>query len=262
MSTDSTNSETKRLYTAGKYIAVFDSDIFLVSYPRSGNTWMRWLLAVCVKGCLDVSFPVVRNIVPDIYRVTNEFLLSMEKPRIIKSHETYNPGYPTVIYVYRDVRDVIVSLFYFYKKHGPNYDFNTYFSLFIEGKLFSEYAYGGWDENVTSWLAHSDRIAVVKFEDMLADVKTTLTSALTKASVNYQEKLIDPAVALCTFQKMRALEEEENKTGVQPNPAVPFIRKGTSGQWRELLTPGQIDTVKRKYGELLIRLGYETHFDW
>lgn len=115
---------------------------------------------------------------------------------------------------------------------------------------------------MTSWGARSDRIAIVKYEDLLADAGIMLRKVLAQIAVNYQEQMLHSAVELCTFQRMRELEEQEDKTGAQPNPAVPFIRKGTAGQWREFLSPGQIDTVKRKYGELLIELGYETHDDW
>lgn len=108
--------EAHRIFTAGKLIDVFDIDIFLVSYPRSGNLWLRWLLAVSVKGRLDVSNRLISGIVPDIYEVSNEYLLALEKPRVIKSHEKYNAAYPKVIYLYRDVRHVMISLFHYLKR--------------------------------------------------------------------------------------------------------------------------------------------------
>jgi hypothetical protein len=258
-----------RIHTANKQIDVFDTDIFLVSYPRSGNTWMRWLLAVSVLGRRDVDRPeIVHATIPDIYRVTNEQLLTLPHPRIVKSHERYNAGYPRVIYIYRDVRDVMISLFFYFRKYGRFANFASFFDVFVKGNLYRDLGVGGWDENVMSWLAHSDDIAMVKYEDLLADTRSVLAKTLERVQVAHDKNLVAYAADLCTFEWMHNLDRAKDIEGradlmVQgADPNIPFIRKGTSGQWKGLLSPAQIDVIKQKYGDLLLRLGYETSHDW
>jgi hypothetical protein len=230
---------------------------------------MRWLLAVCVKGRRDVDSPeIVHATIPDIYRVTNEQLLTLSHPRIIKSHERYNPGYPRVIYIYRDVRDVMVSLFFYFRKYGRFANFASFFEVFVKGRLYHDLGVGSWEENVMGWLAHSDRIAAVKYEDLLVDTRSVLDKTLERVRVTLDKDLIAYAADLCTFQWMHNLDRTRDIEGradlIIPGaePTIPFIRKGTSGQWKEFLSSAQIDVVKEKYGELLLRLGYETNFDW
>lgn len=258
-----------RIHTANKQIDVVDTDIFLVSYPRSGNTWMRWLLTICVMGRRDVDRPeIVHAAIPDIYRVTNELLLTLPHPRIIKSHERYNPGYSRVIYIYRDVRDVIISLYYYFRKYGRHANFDRFFEAFVSGGLYRDLHAGGWDENVTSWLSHGDRIAAVKYEDLLADTRAVLATTLERVQVAHHKDLIGYAAELCTFEWMSNLDrtrdvERRPDLMVQgADPTIPFIRKGTSGQWKEFLKPAQIDIIKQKYGELLVKLDYEKDQNW
>lgn len=68
------------------------------------NTWM---LAVSVKGqrwTLKVRKSCLRWFRTSIAYL-NEQLLQVPHPRVIKSHEQYDPGYPRVIYMYRDLHD-------------------------------------------------------------------------------------------------------------------------------------------------------------
>lgn len=258
-----------RIFTANKQIDVFDTDIFLVSYPRSGNLWMRWLLTVCIKGYREIDNPdIVRATIPDIYRVSNEDLLTLAHPRIIKSHEKYNSGYPRVIYIFRDVRDVIISLFFYFRKYGHHTDFSTYFKEFTRGILFHKLNYAGWDENVISWLVHSDHIAVVRYEDLLANVRSVLRVALEHAQIEYSKSLFDHAIDYCTFKRMQKfdlthnIERRPDLMTADAIPSIPLVRRGTTGQWKGIFNAAQIDTIKTQYGDLLIKLGYETNHDW
>ena len=43
----------------GRRVKIRESDVFLVSYPRSGNTWVRFLLANVVESDAEqpIDFP-------------------------------------------------------------------------------------------------------------------------------------------------------------------------------------------------------------
>ena len=49
-------------------VIVFDDDVFVLSYPRSGNTWLRILLANLLSNRGDVGFANIEKIIPDIYQ--------------------------------------------------------------------------------------------------------------------------------------------------------------------------------------------------
>ena len=92
---------------------IYHDDIFIVSYPKSGNTWLRFIIAYIKQGMqYDISFKYLEKIIPDIY-TSKEVIDSQKTGRIIKSHNTYFDYYNKTIYIHRDYRDVLVS-YYFY----------------------------------------------------------------------------------------------------------------------------------------------------
>ena len=71
---------------AERDFAVYPDDTFVVSYPRSGNTWTRFLIANLVYPEKNVGFTNIEKLIPDTSSQSNRTLKSTPRPRIIKSH--------------------------------------------------------------------------------------------------------------------------------------------------------------------------------
>src|SRR5207245_11780408 len=69
---------------AGRALTVFPDDIFIVSYPRSGNTWTRFLIGNLVYHDDPVTFANVEARIPEIYLFPDRILRSLPRPRILK----------------------------------------------------------------------------------------------------------------------------------------------------------------------------------
>src|SRR5437764_14210828 len=83
---------------AGRQLTVLPDDVYLVSYPRSGNTWTRFLIANLLDHENPPSFADIEARIPAINLWPDKFLLRLPRPRILKSHEYFDPRYPRVIY--------------------------------------------------------------------------------------------------------------------------------------------------------------------
>ena len=120
---------------ARNYLKVLDSDIFLVSYPRSGNTWLRFVLGTYISG-ENVDWINLEYIFPDIYKCSEDFLSKLQSPRYIKSHHPYDSRYNKIVYVVRDPRDVLVSYYFWHVKFGYFEDTRHSFNVFFECPVY------------------------------------------------------------------------------------------------------------------------------
>src|SRR2546425_1809027 len=102
---------------AGRNLAVYPDDTFIVSYPRSGNTWARFLIANLVHPNATVTFANIEKLIPDTSSQSNRALKRTPRPRIIKTHQYFDPRYRKVIYIVRDPRDVALSYHQFQRKY-------------------------------------------------------------------------------------------------------------------------------------------------
>ena len=75
---------------AGNNFTVFPDDTFLVSYPKSGNTWVRFLLANLIYPNETVGFANINRLLPAPGVSSKRFLRNLPRPRILKSHEPFD----------------------------------------------------------------------------------------------------------------------------------------------------------------------------
>ena len=163
--------------SVGEKCTILEGDTFLVSYPKSGNTWLRFLIGqTIVKRPLD--FYTINSVIPQVYSYTDRELLKMKRPRIIKSHSSYKSYYPKVIYIVRDPRDVAISAYFWQKKvgifakQGVNFSLREYLTYFVESEIDTTGSIN-WGKHVGSWVDRANelgnRLFILKYEDVKKD---------------------------------------------------------------------------------------------
>ena len=252
------------LNRGGRNFAVYPDDRFLVSYPRSGNTWTRFLIANLLFPDLEVSFLNIDHLIPDVININRRDLAKIPRPRLIKSHEYFDPRYKKVIYIVRDPRDVVISYYYFLLKQGFIKDsdsLETFVQRFVDGDVDPEFA--SWNENVLSWVSirmGRPGFLLLRYEDLKAKPTHELARAAEFLGIQRSSESLTRAANLSSVERMRELEtRDENKwIGTRAKRKdIRFVRTALAGGWRSTLSDNDVAKIENAWGPLLKTLGYQ-----
>jgi hypothetical protein len=244
--------------------AVFSDDTMVVSYPRSGNTWTRFLVANLLHPDEEVSFANIERLIPDTSSISNRALKRIPRPRVIKSHEYFDHRYPKVIYIVRDPRDVALSYYDFQRKYRhiqDAYPLENYVDDFVKGRLISA-SWGTWGENVASWLSTrggKEGFLLLRFEDMFQDTSRELTRIAQFLGVSVTAEMLQRAIANSSSGHMQQLEKEQQYQWVatkKHRKDIPFVRVAKAGGWRASLPERSAQQIETAWGDVMTSLGY------
>jgi hypothetical protein len=250
---------------AGKHYTVYPDDTFLVSYPKSGNTWVRFLLANLIHPNETVGFANINQLLPAPGVLSKRFLKTLPRPRILKSHEPFDVRFRKVIYLVRDPRDVAVSEYYFDRKKryiAPEMTLEQFIKPFLAGETSS---YGSWWEHAASWIGPrygNPAFLLVRYEDLLTDPIGKTAKIAEFLGIKADEERLRAAVERSSADRMRKLEQQDADkwTGTKnTRKEIPFVRAAKSGGWKESLPRPLVEEIEVAWFPLMNFLGYELH---
>jgi hypothetical protein len=232
-------------------------DIALVaSYPRSGNSWTRVMLACYLTAGPIRSRDTLDDLVPDLHQLlSGGSLLPPDdlRPAIVKTHfppraevhQPYRPFARKILYLVRNPRDIVFS--YMRLLHIEGGYRRQFAKDFIanRGGTNIHKQLGIWPQHVRDWTSpdgihecfpNVTGIQVIKYEDMRADPARQLRLILEFLDIDDKVEPDRLGIALenSSLEKMRAMEEVERRSGpnmYRDRPApVRFIHQGLTGQ--------------------------------
>lgn len=249
----------------GRSLQILPDDVFLVSFPKSGNTWTRFLLGNLMSPDEPATFSNIHRLVPDpIGTATKEFR-RMPRPRVIKSHECFDPRYPRVIYIVRDPRDVVISQFHYHRKVRLIPDelpIETFVAQFLNGETWP---CGSWGQHVLTWVGTSQgdpRFLLLRYEDMVSNTERELRKIVAFIGLRTTAEQIAQAVERSTANQMRKLEAAQGEDcdrmmGRTSRKDMMFVRAAASGGWRKELPMRMAEKMEAAWGPAMLHLGYE-----
>ncbi|HVO63598.1 MAG TPA: sulfotransferase domain-containing protein [Terriglobales bacterium] len=252
-----------RLHHPSESLRILPDDVFLVSYPKSGNTWTRFLIANLLHPDREVGFGNLRELVPDPGSTKQREFDRLPRPRVIKSHRSYRPQYPRVIYIVRDPRDVAISQYHYQRKIGRISDDHTleqFITDFVAGRSCRHL--GSWAENVVSWVSTRNGnpgFLLLRYEDLMADTAHELARVASFLNISADATRLSRAIERSSKDKMRESEKAQGHlcTLTNSRPDLPFVRAAKTGQWKSDLPGPCVQQIQAAWGHVMTWLGYE-----
>jgi estrone sulfotransferase len=246
-----------------RHRAIFPHDVFVLSFPRSGNTWVRFMLTHLLLG-RHPEFDEVFSRIPPVGWHRHAPAALPDGGRLIKSHERpawpYAGAYRRAVYLVRDGRDVSVSYYHWYLRGGLyGGGFERFLRLFLAGRLDG---FGAWHDHVRAWrdsaAARAGALRVIRYEDLLARPTEELGRIAEFVGLEVSSGQLEDAVSSSTVERTRGRPLRITRARAKAAPTdVRGIVRGTSGQWTDVLTPAQSEMFRDIAGEALAELGYE-----
>jgi len=247
---------------AGREYTPFADDICVVSYPKSGGTWLRFLIGNLIRPQTAVTFANIEATAPSIYHNPDHRLRQAPRSRILKSHEAFFSRHGRVIYLVRDPRDIAVSYYHYlikFREIPEDYPIVEYVPRFMREEFDAHY--GPWDEHVLSWLRMRQgdpRFLLLRYEDLLRTPEDELARIARFIGIEVDERRVQQAIELSSADRMRALEKKQSRkwsATAKSRQDMPFVRAATAGNWGEL-PQESVQLIESAWAPVMQILGY------
>lgn len=242
------------LECAGK---IKPADVILAGYPKSGNTWLQYMLADLYFG-IDASGArdeVIQNLVPALDSRYGRYFRRYADPMVLRTHDFPRPEFRRVIYLIRDGRDVLTSYVNYLKLWKENEHLDP--ARMMESRFLGIPA---WEDHVAAWAENpfGAEIHRVRYEDLKSDPAGELKGICEFIGMEVSPEKIGRAVEHSRFEVMR---EREKKLGwSQQNTGFPqeggFVRRGEVGSYKDELSKKEQEIFLKKAEPMLRLHGY------
>ncbi|XP_043942105.1 sulfotransferase 2B1-like [Protopterus annectens] len=255
------SSEESHFQYVRNEFQVRDNDIFNITFPKSGTTWMLEILSLIYKNgdatwCNTVQnwerapWVEAKDLCAIVEKNTSQRLISSHLPIQLFPKSIYNSN-AKIVYTARNPRDVVVSLHYMCKTAQflePPENFTETLDLFLKGEVI----YGNWFDHITGWLGMKDKLNIlyITYEELKKDLRGSVVKLCNFLGKELDDAAIDSVVENASFKVMKNNNMSNFSQSDQINANIsPFMRKGVTGDWKNHFTVAQSEHFDAVYQE-------------
>ena len=207
----------KKIYKPIRERYIFwHSDIIILSFPKSGRTWLRVLMGNALQEhlkCTNDLLPTLEAMATASYPSIPNFLVDHADGTTYARWDSVDVSkakYKSkkIILLVRDPKDVVVSA-YFHKSKRKKRAFNATFSDFLRDDVGSLKTYLAFLNSWANTKDVTDRL-IVRYEEMHSEPVAVLRGIFDFAGVkDISTENITAAIEFGRFDNMRELEKSD-----------------------------------------------------
>ena len=242
---------------------------FITSFPKSGNTWMRFIINDLLfnnkNQKLDNSIDINKRIpainLADI--IDNNINLDpylIDKKIFLKTHCSFDQMkiFPIdkVIILIRNPLDVFVSLFnyYGYDEEQKNNLLNFY-CLNHTIPILKKFNYPNWELHLESWINSGKDFCIIEYSNLITDFENQIKKLCKFLDIKIDKNKIKFVKENTSFENLKELEIKERDKKIKGfffNPSKPkkknnFMNKGVVGNYKSYLNISQQNKIKSSF---------------
>ena len=234
--------------------------ILFFGYPKSGNTWARFLIYNYRNLLLNsdeeqtVSYNRLNTLQNNILDRGTTFLPENNFPFVYRTHKIYNKSYDLFdkrIFIHRNPLDTLISSYYFYKDRKVPFidDYENIREKLYDIDFYVLYKINSWINFYNSSIKHAD--FVINYTELKQDTEAVFSELLKFLEWNFDEELAKKAINISSFKKIRIMgNKNSQKYGNGPKDGSyngEFTRSGEESQFYHELKEETINIVLNKF---------------
>ncbi len=236
--------------TYGKSIKKYqNAKVLLVGHWKSGTIWLHQLLS----DSLDLEIIIPGLGTPDKFFSRG----------IVKTHGLLSPYIKSRgdllhgVYILRDIRDVIVSMYHFTKTDYYTNAFGSAASSYSSIESFYYDFFLSWFVPQYDWKNHPRQyieagMPYIKYEDLYDDPLSELNRLFRRWGIIVDSDKIRRAIEKNQLERLKKAQDH-SRSGVSAS----HFRKGGYGNYKEELPLRVIKDINKRFEDFLLRWGYD-----
>lgn len=243
------NSVLRKAMVAWRHRGLQPCDCFLASYPKSGNTWVKFVLAtICAKRSVE-AWSARNQFVPAVGHQKEGKPVLPGAGRLIKTHESYRPAYKKAIFLVRDPRDVCVSYYHHEMRElGSKHSFSQFLARFVQGQVDG---YRSWEIHTRSWVdaatKASSSIHPVRYEDLLVNPVSEFQKICLFLGLQISNEELIAAIEDNRPDRMREKEKQLHGKNLHQEKNSSFVRSAKANDWQISFSPEDLSFLQSHF---------------
>ena len=253
-------STLKNIIKGSPYRGLKKEDIVLASFPKTGNTFTRFVLAnfiaINARAGEEVNFYNLGNLLPEFGK--DDLRLDWQQkvlPRVVKTHEAHRNDFDEAerfLYVMRDPRDTMISYFK-YLQANKKVQFSGDIDAFMRDPKYGLEVYL---DHIASWKSKANW--VFRYEDLMSKPYPLFAQFLNDLGCEFEPEELEEAISRSQPDRMRKVESAQGRPAQDKNfkEGYVFVRNASTEQWKDFYSAEQLQFFKEKCGETLGEFKY------